>query len=70
MKSLILTIPLAVVITVPRQEETLLEGRAYTENNDGGVCFDLPEGMIDWNQGAQRILGEDAWKNPAPSVLR
>lgn len=70
MKYLVLTIALTLVITVPRQNETLHVFRAYTDINDGRVCFDLPEGLIDWNQYAQRILGQDVLKDPDPNVLR
>jgi hypothetical protein len=50
--------------------ETPYVGRAYTETNYSGVCFDLPEGLIDWNQYAERVLGENVFKNPDPNTLR
>lgn len=70
MRCLLLMITLGSMIAVLRRENELQVCRAYTETNDGGVCFDLPEGLVDWNQYAERILGERSFKNPDPDTLR
>jgi hypothetical protein len=57
-------------MAAPSEKEMLYVGNAYTENNDGRVCFDLPKGLIDWNEYAQLSLGETALRNPDPNVLR
>ena len=70
MRCLLLMIALSPIIAVSRQQNEVHVSRAYTETNDGGVCFDLPEGLVDWNQYAERILGERTFKNPDPNTLR
>ena len=61
---------LGVGAKMPIEQESLYVGRAYAETNDAAVCFDLPEGLVDWDEYAQRSLGEKAFKNPDTTALR
>ncbi|HEX7186233.1 MAG TPA: hypothetical protein VF756_30690 [Thermoanaerobaculia bacterium] len=46
----------------------LYAGRAYSRG--GEICFDLPEGLVDWGALGKAALGAEGFDRPSPETLR
>jgi hypothetical protein len=64
-----LTVLTFIIVITPIAAEPQNAENAYTLG-DGEICFDLPEGLVDWLDLARSSLGHETLRNPSVELLR